>query len=153
MLELRGASAAIHASHGVAACSKQYVLTRPRLFGSPWVHLVRLFPCASSGLARQPSPDCTDTFWFSLPSSGLSFRVPSTQSLRCAFARRDYLLGLLPSSRHHCVAPIREASTAPLARTPVISTVRTLLQRNLRACFIPQPSPGPFLVQGVVHFV
>lgn len=47
------------------------------------------------------------------------------------------------------------APRPPLRWRPssVISTVRRLLQGSLRACFIPQPSPGPCLVQGLVHFV
>lgn len=33
----------------------------------------------------------------------------------------------------------------------MLSTVRRLLPHSLRACFIPQPSPGLSLVQGLVH--
>jgi hypothetical protein len=84
----------------------------------------------------------------------LLFRVPSILSLRCAFARRDYLLGFLPFPDTITSLPIIcEASTASLARTTAFSTVRSLLQHDLRVYFIPQPSLGLSLVQGLVHFV
>jgi hypothetical protein len=84
----------------------------------------------------------------------LLFRVPSILSLRCAFARRDYLLGFLPFLDTITSLPIIcEASTASLARTTAFSTVRSLLQHDLRVYFIPQPSLGLSLVQGLVHFV
>jgi hypothetical protein len=76
-----------------------------------------------------------------LPVAATRFRAPR------------YLLGFLPSFRHHPVAPVCRASTAPLAPSSVFSTARRLLQRGLRACFIPQPDSGPSLVQGFVHFV
>jgi hypothetical protein len=105
----------------------------------------------TSGLAHRPSPK-RNSFRFSLPSSGLSFRVPSAWSPLRAFTLRSYLLGSVPSSRHHRVTPNNaERSTALLAPSPVFSTVRRLLLRSLRACFIPQPSPGLSLVQGLIH--
>jgi hypothetical protein len=115
---------------------------------------VCLFPCASGRLAHRPSSNRTDTFWFSLPSSKLSFRVPSIQSLRCTFVRRDYLLWVsalfsTPPRR----AQFCRTSTVLLAWPPVFSTVRRLPQRDLQACFILQPSSGPLLVQGFDHLV
>jgi len=112
-----------------------------------------LFPCTLRGLAHRPSPNRTDTLRFSLPSGKLFYRVPSIRSLPCTFVRGNYLLGFLPSSRHHHIPPNTQTFHCPLASPPVLSTVRRLLQCDLRACFIPQPSSGHLLVQGFVHFM
>jgi hypothetical protein len=121
---------------------------RPRLCGSPRVLPARLFPCASGGLAHRPSPR-RNSSRFSLPSGRLSFRVPSVLPPRRAFTRRRYLprVSALPSTPPRCSHFVAR-STAPLAPTPVFSTVRRLLQRSLRACFVPLPSSGLSLVQG-----
>jgi hypothetical protein len=123
---------------------------RPRLCGSPRVLPVRLFPGASGGLAHRPSPS-RNSSRFSLPSGRLSFRVPSARPPRRAFARRRHLprVSALPSTSLRRSQSV-ERSTAPLAPTPVFSTVRRLLQRSLRACFVPLPSSGLGLVQGSV---
>jgi len=111
-----------------------------------------LFPCTLRGLAHRPSPNRTDTLRFSLPSGKLFYRVPSIRSLPCTFVRGNYLLGFLPSSRHHHIPPKSQTFQSLLASPSVFSTVRRLLQYDLRACFIPQPSLGHLLVQGFIPF-
>jgi len=83
----------------------------------------------------------------------LFFRVPSVQSPRCFFERRATYLGSCPRlTSPHCTHAAKRPPSC-WRPPPVISTVRRLLQCGLRACFIPQPSSGPCLVQGFVHFV
>jgi hypothetical protein len=60
------------------------------------------------GLARRPFPVRISTFWFSLPSCRLSFRVPSSQPPLCAFARRATCLGSRPPSDITSPLPIVE---------------------------------------------
>lgn len=111
-----------------------------------------LFPCKVRGLAHRPSPNRTDTPRFSLPSGKLFCRVPSIQSLPLRFRARQlptWVSALFSTSSHSSQS---QTFQVLLALSPALSTVRQLLQCDLRAYFIPQPSSGHLLVQGFVHF-
>lgn len=125
---------------------------RPQLCGSSWVLRPACFHASSEDWLIDRPQIVRIRLGSVFHQANSSAEFLRFSHCPCAFARGSYLLGFLPSSRHHHIPPNSQTFQGLLALSPALSTVRQLLQCDLRAYFIPQPSSGHLLVQGFVHF-
>lgn len=127
---------------------------RPRLFGSPRVRSSACFHAARKDWLIDRSRCVRIRF-----GSVLHRTNSSSEFLRFSRSRHPFGGQQLPAwvsallSTSLCRVRFLRRNHPPPASSPAISTVRRLPRQGLRACFIPQPSSGLFLVQGFVHFV